>query len=164
MDTTGRTEADDLRKRCAACGSRVHIQRCGACQVAGYCSKDCQKTDWGSHKRECKRLKRIKNGPKITWDELEAMYPMTALGHTLEVVLTTTPDGIEKIRSAVQCRDSDGRTCLVAFYLSESEPPKGIVAGAVLRWHNPEFHYFVFGQVGARIEDHCLEDVCIGPF
>lgn len=160
----GKNEPDGgtFKKFCSTCGSTFQIQRCAACRVAGYCSKECQKSDWSSHKKECKRLRRIKSGPGITWDELESMYPMPAFGHTLEVEVETTPVGIQTLRSFIQCKDSAGRSCLVGFY--SSEHPERLVAGAVLRWQNPEFHFFMDGNVGARIEDHHLEDLCIGPF
>jgi hypothetical protein len=41
------------------CGSKaggsVKLQRCSRCKSADdwYCSRDCQKKDWGRHKRNC---------------------------------------------------------------------------------------------------------------
>jgi len=32
-------------------------QRCGACRVALYCSKECQRESWKSHKLQCKTVK-----------------------------------------------------------------------------------------------------------
>lgn len=38
---------------CAVCGLPT-TSRCAGCQRSTYCSKECQKADWPSHKRECK--------------------------------------------------------------------------------------------------------------
>ncbi|KAJ7446633.1 hypothetical protein FB451DRAFT_727029 [Mycena latifolia] len=44
-------------RTCAACykpESKKHkFGRCGACQKAAYCSVECQKKDWQSHKKTC---------------------------------------------------------------------------------------------------------------
>ncbi|KAF9448223.1 hypothetical protein P691DRAFT_781245 [Macrolepiota fuliginosa MF-IS2] len=44
--------------RCSRCGStgKPKLLQCGACQVVKYCSKDCQKADWKTHKHICKTL------------------------------------------------------------------------------------------------------------
>ena len=42
--------------RCDVCGSGGKTKKCHACQVARYCSRECQKEAWKRHKRECKRI------------------------------------------------------------------------------------------------------------
>ena len=37
-------------EECAKIGALI----CSQCKNVGYCSKECQKVDWGSHKRNCK--------------------------------------------------------------------------------------------------------------
>ncbi|KAF9448971.1 hypothetical protein P691DRAFT_704001 [Macrolepiota fuliginosa MF-IS2] len=43
---------------CSRCGSsgKPKLLQCSACQVVKYCSKDCQRADWGTHKHICKTL------------------------------------------------------------------------------------------------------------
>jgi hypothetical protein len=38
--------------KCAICGKDA-INRCSKCNQVSYCSRECQKTDWKSHKLEC---------------------------------------------------------------------------------------------------------------
>lgn len=49
-------------KNCSHCSKTPDengpFQRCGACKVARYCSKDCQKADWEKHKALCKSLRK----------------------------------------------------------------------------------------------------------
>ena len=42
--------------RCDVCGSGGKTKKCHACQVARYCSRECQKEAWKKHKKECKRI------------------------------------------------------------------------------------------------------------
>ena len=47
-------------KSCNACSkleasSEEPLKRCGRCQDVRYCSTDCQKSDWPSHKSNCKK-------------------------------------------------------------------------------------------------------------
>ncbi|KAI9338834.1 hypothetical protein BDR26DRAFT_919345 [Obelidium mucronatum] len=44
---------------CNSCGktdSGTNLKRCSSCQAAKYCSKECQKADWKSHKLVCKKV------------------------------------------------------------------------------------------------------------
>ena len=42
--------------RCDVCGSGGKTKKCHECQVARYCSRECQKEAWKRHKKECKRI------------------------------------------------------------------------------------------------------------
>ena len=42
------------------------FQSCGGCQLVGYCSRDCQKSDWKSHKDVCKEFPLVK-GKNVLW-------------------------------------------------------------------------------------------------
>jgi hypothetical protein len=43
--------------RCARCGGpgKPTLHTCSACKVTKYCSRDCQKSDWKTHKLQCTR-------------------------------------------------------------------------------------------------------------
>lgn len=38
---------------CFTCGARNATKKCGACKIDIYCSQECQKKDWKSHKPNC---------------------------------------------------------------------------------------------------------------
>ena len=47
-------------KICDSCLSTGdNLQRCSACKMVYYCSETCQKKAWGTHKLECKNLKKM---------------------------------------------------------------------------------------------------------
>ena len=41
-------------KVCNVCNTDHKLKRCSACNIVGYCSKECQKKDWKQHKISCK--------------------------------------------------------------------------------------------------------------
>ena len=44
----------DTRPKCGGCGKRsTTLKKCTRCQKAAYCSVDCQKASWKTHKRYC---------------------------------------------------------------------------------------------------------------
>jgi hypothetical protein len=48
-----------LASHCSCCKKKKEavsrLDKCSRCQVAYYCSKECQRGDWGSHKEICKK-------------------------------------------------------------------------------------------------------------
>lgn len=46
----------DFQEICAVCCKLDNTKRCGRCKQVKYCSMDCQKEDWPSHKLICKLL------------------------------------------------------------------------------------------------------------
>ena len=42
------------------------LQSCSGCQLVGYCSRDCQKSDWNRHKSVCKAFPLVK-GKSVLW-------------------------------------------------------------------------------------------------
>lgn len=53
------TVADKIKNRqCQTCGKKgIHLLKCVRCQTTMYCNRECQKTDWTLHKRNCRRIK-----------------------------------------------------------------------------------------------------------
>nr|CCA24457.1 conserved hypothetical protein [Albugo laibachii Nc14] len=49
------------QKRCSVCFQQLHcVSRCGACHIAHYCSKNCQKDDWRlDHRIECATFRQL---------------------------------------------------------------------------------------------------------
>ena len=45
---------------CAACASPRALQRCGACKLVVYCSRECQAKHWKSHREACAQFRRAK--------------------------------------------------------------------------------------------------------
>ena len=50
---------DEGKLKCESCKrtkpmSGTRLLRCSRCKITTYCSADCQKSDWGSHKLNCK--------------------------------------------------------------------------------------------------------------
>ena len=47
------------QEKCTTCSKEPtpeqKLLQCGRCKTAAYCSTDCQKTDWPTHKEQCKR-------------------------------------------------------------------------------------------------------------
>ena len=44
-------------KHCAHCSVELaKAMRCSQCKTVCYCSRECQKQHWGSHKSQCKAL------------------------------------------------------------------------------------------------------------
>ncbi|PRW44936.1 Tetratricopeptide repeat 33 [Chlorella sorokiniana] len=43
---------------CCTCGKADggHLLRCAKCRTAGYCSKECQRRQWGAHKKVCAHM------------------------------------------------------------------------------------------------------------
>ncbi|OJD26670.1 hypothetical protein ACJ73_01953 [Blastomyces percursus] len=50
------TDADTDSKKCGTCAiADVNLKRCAKCHTKFYCSRDCQKRDWKTHKKICAR-------------------------------------------------------------------------------------------------------------
>jgi len=63
-------------------------------------------------------------------------------------------------RDVLDCKDRVGAVRRIAAY-TNSRRFQGIATGKVFRWKNPNFHYFIDGSSGARIEEEHLIDVNI---
>jgi MYND finger len=48
---------EDRLALCTGCGTPHGLKKCSGCHTARYCSRNCQKSDWKIHKKECKQDK-----------------------------------------------------------------------------------------------------------
>ncbi len=57
-------------RECAHCKkSGLKFKHCSACKSVYYCSRECQKSDWKRHKKECKKIESPPKKKKETKDE-----------------------------------------------------------------------------------------------
>jgi hypothetical protein len=58
LEDQWRPEKDSKKlSLCANCGNANNLKYCSACKVVHYCSTECQKNHWSSHKADCKRYR-----------------------------------------------------------------------------------------------------------
>ena len=53
---------EDSEKECACCsnkGNQTELRRCTGCKTFSYCSRDCQKSHWSSHRELCKSIQSL---------------------------------------------------------------------------------------------------------
>ena len=53
------------KRACAACeksGGDIKFKMCSACKKVWYCSKECQRSDWKTHKVKCKKARSSEQG------------------------------------------------------------------------------------------------------
>ncbi len=51
------TKSGVIYKKCHFCGKlQPNIKKCSGCSFALYCNKECQRSDWNSHKNICQRV------------------------------------------------------------------------------------------------------------
>ena len=143
---------------CSYCrnNSTKELPACARCKKQAYCSKDCQRTHWKSHKKECQPVDTFPKGElPLTWAQLEEFQ--LAEGKKLEVRYIQQEPGMRLI---ALCKDRAGVTKRVAAYTNSRDIP-GFTPGKVMIWKNPRFHFFMDGSNGARIEDQDLANITI---
>ncbi|KAJ7101960.1 hypothetical protein C8R44DRAFT_988280 [Mycena epipterygia] len=76
---------ETMRKELTQCqycyksrGPGVSLQKCGGCQSALYCSKECQKNGWKTHKAKCALNQRAKELPVERVDTIKTLRGFTA--------------------------------------------------------------------------------------
>tara|TARA_X000001036_G_scaffold24790_1_gene20690 strand:- start:9969 stop:10676 length:708 start_codon:yes stop_codon:yes gene_type:complete len=76
----------------------IKLKKCGACGVVGYCSKECQRAAWPSHKALCKEMAKNnrEGGP-----EVEARAHETTSSERLTKWLMTVPGFNARLRKLV---------------------------------------------------------------
>jgi hypothetical protein len=145
---------------CSYCdkSSATKLLLCGRCKRVSYCGKECQTVAWKAHKAYCVPTegKKPKSLP-LTWAQVEAAGGRPVTGRTLEVRAIVDES---MMRQVFSCKDRTDAVRRVAAYTSSRGIP-GLKQGAVLRWKNPRFKYFLDGSSGARIEEEDLRDVTV---
>jgi hypothetical protein len=54
---TAACEGCGVDENCAADGTVANLRKCAKCLEVRYCSRECQKSDWKSHRPFCKSAK-----------------------------------------------------------------------------------------------------------
>ena len=148
--------------KCTFCHkiSTEKLPSCARCKKQAYCSKECQRTHWKAHKKDCVPAEKLsKDDTKslpLTWEQLEEFQE--APGRRLEVRFIS--DESSPMRMVALCKDRDGICKRVAAYTNSRAIP-GFGPGKVMVWKNPRFHEFMDGSSGARIEEEELVNITI---
>jgi hypothetical protein len=144
---------------CSYCkkSSPVKLSLCARCKKVSYCSKECQRKAWKSHKIECVPVDKVPKALPLTWAEVEAHGGMPVEGRTLEVRAMLDES---VMRQVFGCKDRTGQVRRIAAYTNSRKIP-GLKQGAILRWKNPSFHYFMDGSSGGRIEEEDLVNISV---
>ena len=144
---------------CAFCGvsKTEKLMICSRCKSISYCSKECQKSHWKAHKKECVSKDEQPKVLRLTWDQVEAHQGAPVTGKTLEVKAMLDES---MMRQVISCKDRAGVVRRVAAYTNSRQIP-GLRVGSTLLWKNPRFHYFMDGSSGARIEEEDLVNITV---
>ena len=153
------------RFTCLFCkkASATRLKRCSRCERAYFCDAECMRAAWKQHKKVCQPVegysrKGKKKKATLTWNQLEKHFPAPVEGRTLEVRIMLDES---MMRLVVKAKDREGVVCRIAAYTDSRQIP-GCVPGAVMKWKNPRFHYFMDGSSGCRIEQDDLSNITFG--
>ena len=111
--------------KCGSCGTTsAQLQKCGQCELARYCSRECQRADWRQHKRVCPRLREhgvmLRPNPSITFttgqpptteEEMNAFLQHYNLQNDDDVTFHDLSTGITQLPEVIRrdsCRTSNG--------------------------------------------------------
>ena len=75
---------------CAMCGKDA-ASKCASCKRVAYCSKECQKSHWKSHKAECKKASESSSGP-VFKHESEMMAQLAQMGLSKDLIDNLSPE------------------------------------------------------------------------
>lgn len=99
--------------KCNACEKRILEKKvCGSCNIATYCSKECQVKDWPEHKKECKSFK-ISSEPRVKIREEVKIGISKEVSDLVSNLFKQTSD-IDKIRFIRLCAEK--KENVVLFY------------------------------------------------
>eukprot|EP00978_Attheya_sp_CCMP212_P010272 scaffold24741_cov53-Attheya_sp.AAC.1 len=144
---------------CVYCGitSSEKLRMCSRCKTISYCSRECQKSHWKVHKKECVKRENEPKSLPLTWEQVEAHQGAPVTGKTLEVRVMLDES---VMRQVVSCKDRVGTIRRIAAYTDSRSIPD-LEVGSFLRWKNPRYRYFLDGSSGGRIEEEDLPNVTL---
>eukprot|EP00746_Dinoflagellata_sp_MGD_P077714 gnl/MRDRNA2_/MRDRNA2_31149_c0_seq1.p1 gnl/MRDRNA2_/MRDRNA2_31149_c0~~gnl/MRDRNA2_/MRDRNA2_31149_c0_seq1.p1 ORF type:complete len:349 (-),score=69.76 gnl/MRDRNA2_/MRDRNA2_31149_c0_seq1:77-1123(-) len=85
---------------CSNCGKDAAEKMCSACSVACYCSEECQKLHWKSHKKICAKLRNAE-------EELHGLKDMDSFFRSPIISLNDKRRGFvcwKQVRTSIECR------------------------------------------------------------
>lgn len=56
QQSSGSRPTEEASNTCATCQKTESLKKCAKCHSITYCSRDCQKAHWKTHKRDCAKL------------------------------------------------------------------------------------------------------------
>lgn len=71
--TKGLQMEGDFEAMCTVCGTAT-TNRCGTCQYARYCSRECQRADWSLHKHLCHDFKMAPDAARPSRGHFRVLY------------------------------------------------------------------------------------------
>lgn len=63
-------DPEHLSSHCSFCFQEETVSKCSLCHLPAYCSKECQRNDWSTHKQECNGFKKIYPNKPTTYMRL----------------------------------------------------------------------------------------------
>ncbi|CEM17824.1 unnamed protein product [Vitrella brassicaformis CCMP3155] len=161
--------ADYLKLRCVACGKIAHkMAVCNGCNLARYCSSECQRTDWRArHKDDCKTATEYLTAD---WSQVQhspagVMYVMGWMGRpTFEETVVLSQKAIIKemvkageriIFTSIWVRDlNQTRYCTMYVTCSTAAPSRPLCASEFTPHPDGKsvasYKYFSLTPVGPR--------------
>ena len=104
-DTSCATSTSKKVVSCDNCGKqleKVNAKQCAACNMASYCSKECQVSDWrNGHKKQCKVLVRNKQAKLIDPSTVTSVGRNILMNNIISALLQATIKGFSLVDECV---------------------------------------------------------------
>ena len=113
-DSTDKFKAGTMYGNCNFCNHRGALKSCGACKERHYCSKDCQKSDWSTHKFKCNKSDTKESGGENSGPKSKQKIDSSIYGKNQDkkgpkdvTSQFNIPPGLEGIIRVMQCNPGD---------------------------------------------------------
>ena len=74
--------------KCGHCGATENLMKCTKCAAAAYCSKECQVSDWPTHKFLCKVISKVESKTNEV-DAIGSVYKLAQKeGQVVKLMMT----------------------------------------------------------------------------
>jgi hypothetical protein len=91
--------------------------RCSACRIVRYCSLNCQRAHWPSHKHVCPEQARIHEQDRFVTKLNDLFYGRYAtIGSLAMILLGTDPEEYSRKCIVMHVKDEDGRAKVIAAH------------------------------------------------